>query len=256
MANDSDSLLREVDDELRREQLEKLWKRYNSLILSVAALIVAAVGGYKFLESRRIAASEAAGSEFASALKLDADKKSEEATKAFQAIADSGPKGYAALAKLHLAGDYVKAGKSTEALAAFEALAKDGSSDELLKSYAQLQAASLRLADADFTEIQNRLTPLAVDTGAFKVSARELLGIAAFKAGKLDVARKYLEPLLIDQGASRAIQDRIKVVMASIAEGELAAKAAAAPAAEKPAAAQAAPEQPAAPGSKAEPEKK
>jgi hypothetical protein len=63
MSNESDSLLREVDDELRREQLEKLWKKYSSLILLAAALIVVAVGGYKFLESRRIAAAEAAGSE-------------------------------------------------------------------------------------------------------------------------------------------------------------------------------------------------
>ena len=249
MSNESDSLLREVDDELRREQLEKLWKKYNSLILSVAALIVVAVGGYKILENRRIAAAESAGAEFVSALKFAADKKPEDAAKALQTIADTGPKGYAALAKLHLAGDLVRAGKTDDALKAFEALAKDASSDELLKNYAQLQAASLRLGDADWTEIQNRLTPLAGDTGAFKVSARELLGVAAYKAGKMDEARKYLEPLLIDPSASRAIQDRIKILMTGIAGAEIAAKAGTA--AEKPA-----PAPDAAADKKAEPEKK
>jgi hypothetical protein len=184
-------------------------------------------------------------------LKLDGDKKPDDAAKAFQAIADSGPKGYAALAKLHIAGDLAKAGKTDEALKAFEALAKDASSDELLKSYAQLQAAALRLGDADWTEIQNRLTPLAGDNGAFKISAREMLGIAAYKAGKLDEARKYLEPLLIDQGASRGIQERIKVVMAGIAGAEMAAKATAVAPADKPAAAPQTATEP-----KAEPEKK
>jgi hypothetical protein len=251
MANEGDSLLREVDDELRREQLEKLWKKYSSLIFTAAALIVLGVGGYKFLEHRRIAAAQAAGAEFASAMRLDADKKADEAAKALQAIADSGPKGYAALAQLHIAGNDVKAGKTAEALKVYEALASDATSDELLKSYAQLQAAALRLADADWTEMQNRLTPLAVDKGAFKVSARELLGLAAYKGGKLDEARKYLEPLLIDPTASRAIQDRIKIVMAGIAGSEIAAKAAAGSA---PASPGAAPE----PGAdkKAEPEKK
>ena len=269
MSNESDSLLREVDDELRREQLQKLWERYNTLIVTGAMLIVAAVGGFKFLENRRVSAAQSAGADFSAALRLESDKKSDDAAKAFQAIADTGPKGYAALAKLHVAGEYVKAGKSAEALAAFEALAKDGSSDPLLKSYAQLQAASLRLGEADFTEIQNRATPLAGDDGAFKTSARELLGIAAFKAGKFDEARKYLEPLLIDPTASRPIQERIKVIMAVIAATEV-AKSAAATAPEKsttpaaPAAATdisagatgAAPSAPAEAEKKAEPEKK
>ncbi len=229
MSNEGDSLLREVDDELRREQLQKLWERYNTLIVTGAILIVAAVGGYKFLESRRVSAAQSAGADFSAALRLESDKKSDDAAKAFQAIADSGPKGYAALAKLHVAGEYVKAGKPAEALAAFESLAKDGSSDPLLKSYAQLQAASLRLGEADYTEVQNRLTPLAVDDGAFKTTARELLGVAAFKAGKFDEARKYLEPLLIDPAASRPIQERIKVIMAAIAATEVAKSAAATP---------------------------
>ena len=68
----------------------------------------------------------------------------------------------------------------------------------LLKSFAQLQAASLRLPDADYAEIQNRLTPLAGEDAPFSKSARELLGIAAYKAKNYDDARKYLEPLLID----------------------------------------------------------
>ena len=221
MADDRDSLLREVDEELRREQMQKIWERYNGLILGTAALIVLAVGGYKYLQTARLTAAEAAGAEFAAAIKLDDDKKADEASKAFEKIAQSGPEGYASLAKLHLAGAQAKAGKSVDALATYESLAKDARADELLKSFAQLQAASLRLGEAGFTEIQNRLTPLAGDGGAYKTSARELLGLSAFKAGKLDEARKFLEPLLIDPAASRPIQERVKIVMAQIAAAEV-----------------------------------
>lgn len=247
MTDERDSLLREVDEELRREQMQKFWERYNGAILGAAALIVALVGGYKLMESRRMAAAEAAGAEFAHALRLSDDKKADEATKAFQDIATNGTSGYAALSRLHLAGDQVKAGKNAEALATYEAIAKDGSADDLLKSYAQLQAASLRMGEADFTEIQNRLTPLASDSSAFKVSARELLGIAAFKAGKLDEARKYLEPLLLDPKASPGIQERIKVVMGEIARLEVSSKPSAAepaPAAEAKPAGEAKPAEP------------
>ena len=131
------------------------------------------------------------------------------------------PQDTAALAKLHLAGDQSKAGKIRRSVATYESLAKDPGADDLLKSFAQLQAASLRLPDADYAEIQNRLTPLAGDDAPFGKSARELLGIAAYKAKKYDEARKYLEPLLIDPNASDAIQDRVKVVMADIAAAEV-----------------------------------
>ena len=201
MADDRDSLLREVDEELRREQMQKLWERYNGLILGVAALIVVGVGGYKFLESRRIAAAEAAGAEFAAALQLSEQTKADDATKAFEKIAQSGPAGYAALAKLHVAGAHAKAGRKAEAVAAYQSIINDGAADSLLKNFAQLQIASLKVGDGDFTEQQNWLTPLAGEDSAFKITARELLGLSAFKAGKLDEARKYFEPLLIDPKA-------------------------------------------------------
>ena len=225
MTDDRDALLREVDEELRREQLQKMWERYNGIIIGAAVLFVAAVAGYKFLEHRRIAAAEAAGAEFNSALVLANEAKPDEALKAFEKIAASGPRGYALLAQLHVAGAQAQAGKPEEAVKSFEALASETSADPLLKSFAQLQAASLRMGEADFTEMQNRLNSLAGDTSPFKISARELLGLSAFKAGKYDEARKQLEPLLIDPAAARPLQDRIKVVMAKIAEAEVATPA-------------------------------
>src|ERR1700744_1659539 len=103
MADNDDSLLREVDEELRREQMQRIWQRYNGLILGAATLIVLGVAGYQYLETRRIASEEAGGAKFSAAETLSDDKKKDEAEKAFAAIADSGPAGYAALAKLHLA---------------------------------------------------------------------------------------------------------------------------------------------------------
>jgi hypothetical protein len=116
----------------------------------------------------------------------------------------------------------VKDGKIDDAVATYDELAKTSSADNLLKSFAQLQAASLRMPNADYAEMQNRLTPLAGDDAPFSKSARELLGVAAYKAGKYDEARKYLEPLLLDPGSSPALQERVKIVMSDIATAEVA----------------------------------
>jgi hypothetical protein len=225
MANEHDTLLREVQEEIRREQMEKLWQRYNGLIIAAAAFIILAVAGYKYWETTRIAAENAAGAEYTAAEALSDDKKKPEAEAAFKKLADEGPAGYASLAKLQLAGALVKDGKIDDAIATYDELAKTSRADNLLKSFAQLQAASLRMPNADYAEMQNRLTPLAADDAPFSKSARELLGVAAYKAGKYDEARKYLEPLLLDPASSQALQERVKIVMSDIATAEVAGKA-------------------------------
>lgn len=234
MVDKNDTLLREVDEELRREQMEKLWQRYGSVIVAAAALFVAGVGVYKWMEGRRIAAAEAAGTQFEQALRLSNDKKPDEATKLFETLAKDGPRGYAALAKLQLASQHAGAGRAAEALAAYETLAKDAGADDLLRGFAQVQAASLRAGQADFTEMQNRLNDLVGDASPWRANARELLGLAALKAGKTAEARREFERLLGDRNTPPAVLDRAKIVLGSIIAAETAAKPAPAPAATAP----------------------
>ena len=55
MVDQRDALAREVDEELRREQLMKLWEKYGIFVIGVVVLIILGIGGYKFVEARRIA---------------------------------------------------------------------------------------------------------------------------------------------------------------------------------------------------------
>jgi hypothetical protein len=224
MANQDDGLLREVEEELRRERLEKLWQQYGTYFLAGAVAIVLAVMGYKYWESQRIAAAQTAGARYEDALRLTGEGKQGSAAKEFETLAADGPAGYQALSRLQLAGALLKEGKKTEALAAYEALAGDASADKLLRGFAQLQAASVRLGEADFTEMENRLTPLLGDDSPWRFSARELLGLAAFKAGKTTDVRTILTPLLVDQATPQSIIERTQVIMAEIAAGEIAGK--------------------------------
>ncbi|MEI9900409.1 MAG: tetratricopeptide repeat protein [Hyphomicrobium sp.] len=230
MAQTDDDLLRQVEEELRRERLEKIWKQYGTYILAAAALIVVGVGGYKIWDGRRIAAAQASGETYESALLLLNDKKDGSAEKEFEKLAGDGVGGYRALAQLQLAGLQAKQGKKAEALATYDALASSSNGDVVLREFAQLQAAGLRIGAVDFTEIENRLTPLMTDTGAWRFSARELLGLAAYKAGKTTEARSILTPLFVDQQTPQGIAERAQIIMAEIASGEIAKKAAEAPA--------------------------
>ena len=226
MANQEDGLLREVEEELRRERLEKLWQQYGTYFIAAAVFVVLAVLGYKYWENSRIAAAEKAGAQYQEALTLVTEGKQGSATKEFETLAANGPAGYQALSRLQVAGALAKEGKKAEALASYEAVANDSGADQMLRGFAALQAAAVRLGEADFTEMENRLTPLMADDGPWRYSARELLGLAAFKAGKSSDARTILTPLFVDQSTPQSISERAQIVMAEIAAGEISKKAA------------------------------
>ena len=222
MAEPKDALAREIDEELRREQMLKLWEKYGTYVVGAVVLIVLGVGGFKYIEHRNAQAAEAAGVRFAGALREMAQKKDAEAQKALQDIASTAPAGYAVLARLRLAAADRAAGKTAEAVAAYEAIAKERSIDPLIADYCRLQAAMLRLDSASFTEMQNRLNDLTAASNAWRFSARELLGVAAYKGGNAEEARKQFQQLLADRAVPAGIADRARVMMAILAEAELA----------------------------------
>lgn len=225
MAENQDRLFREVDEELRREQLKKLWDNYGTYILGAAAAIVLGVGGVKWYQASAQAAAEAAGARFERAIEQISTGKSEDARKAMQTIAKGEAQGYAMLAQLALAGDAVKAGKTDTALAAYETVANRVGLDPVVRDYARLQIASLKLDTADFTELQNRLKELTADTSPWRFAARELTGVAALHAGRLDEARKALEPLVVDANAPQGVRERTGALMQMVVEAELARSA-------------------------------
>lgn len=222
MVDKNDSLLREVDEELRREQLEKLWQKYGTYAFVFAALIVVGVGGAKWLEAHRLAAAEKAGASYQQAVAAIAAGKPEDAARALNALSAEGPAGYAQLAELQLAGNALKSGNPAEALKIYERLGSDRSSDRLLQGFARLQAASIRMADADFTEMQNRLNDLIVAESPWRANAGELLGLAAMKAGKTGDARKAFEQVMGERNAPQSVIERTRMFMGNLIAGELA----------------------------------
>ena len=171
------------------------------------------------------AISELLGIEFESAARLAAQGKAQEAHQAFETMIKNAPPGYGALARLRNAGAYAADGKRDEAVTAYDAVSKDSAADPLLRDYATLQAAMLRLDVADWTEMQNRLKDLINDNNAWRAPARELLGLAAMKAGNQDEARKVFEQILADTSVPPSTAERARILMTILTEAALAKSA-------------------------------
>lgn len=220
MADTNDTFLREIKEEMDRERLENIWKRYGTLIVGAGALVVVAVAGFQIWTSMQKRAAYEAGAAYEQALDGVFDKKLDEAEKKFSEIAKDGPPGYAQLAGLQAAATQMEEGKKSEAVAGFEAISKNTSADPLIRGFAALQATALRIGEGDFNEMQNRLNPLIKEGEPWRFNAQELLGVAAVKAGKLEAAKAAFEKILAEPNVPPAMRQRANLRMLQIAGGE------------------------------------
>ena len=216
MVDSNDSFLREVKEEIDRERLENIWKQYGGLIVGAAALILVTVLAVQFWNWSVRQQEEKAGLAYQNALDLVYDKKLDKAVPAFEEIEKDAPAGYAALADLQLAASLLEEGKTAEAQAKYEELAKNSSADALFTGFAQLQAAALQLGKADFTEMENRLNDLIKDENPWRFNAMELLGAAAVGTKQYAKARELFEKILTAENTPPAMRQRANLQMAQI----------------------------------------
>ena len=221
MADRGDVFLREVDEEVRREQLYKLWQRYGLYFVAVALLIVFGVGGVKWWQHRQASISESAGERYEAAARLASTGKSEDVAKAFSSIVGDAPKGYSVLARLRVAGALAASGKPAEALPHYDALAADASVDQILRDYAAVQSAMLRVDSADWEEMEKRLSPLLAATSPWRHMAREVRAFAAVKAGKSDEARKQLDMLLGERTLPPSMVERVQLLLTVLTDQDV-----------------------------------
>lgn len=206
-------LFDEVDEEVRREQLKKLWDKYSIFIIAAAILVVAAVGGwrgYEYLEAQKAAE---AGAAFDAAIELAEQNKSTEAEAAFDKVATTAPAGYRMLARLRAAGE-VAARDPKAAAKMYDELAADRSIGTEQQDLARIRAAGLLLDTETYPNILQRLEAAAKPDATFRHTARELLALSAWRANDTTAARQWLDMIANDGETPSAMRQRAEALQA------------------------------------------
>lgn len=209
-------IFNEVDEEVRRERLQKLWDRYSIYIVGAAVLIVAGIGtwrGYEYWEAKK---AVAAGAAFESALTLSEAGKHMEADAAFAKIATDAPAGYRMLARFRAAAELAQV-KPADAIKAYDDLAADGSLGATLQDLAAVRAGMLMLDKAPFSDMRRRLDPAAEPGRTFRHTARELLALSAWRNHDFTAARRYIDMITTDGDTPPGTRARVDVLSALIA---------------------------------------
>jgi hypothetical protein len=214
----NDEFIREVDEEYRRDRIAQIWKRYNGVIVALAVLVVAGVGGWRYWQHLELTRSQETASRYEEALQLARQDKNDEAEKALSAIAADAHGGYALLSRFRLAAATGQQ-NAEEGAKAFDALAADANVAPVWQDLGRLRAAMLRMDTADAAATRQALEPLATAGNAWRNTARELLGLSGLKAGDMDYAGKWFDEIAADREAPPALRQRLEVYSALVAGG-------------------------------------
>jgi hypothetical protein len=206
-------LFDEVDEEVRREQLKKLWDKYQIYVIGLAFLIIAAVGGwrgYQYLEAKKAAE---AGDAFNKAIELSEQNKHTEAEAAFADLVAKAPSGYRMLARFRVAAE-VAARDPQAAARMFDDLAGDRGIGTEQQELARIRAAGLLLDSASYSDMAQRLEPATVPGATFRHVARELLALSAFRANDSTAARQWLDMIALDAETPPSLRSRAEALQA------------------------------------------
>ena len=208
-------IFHEVDEEVRREQLKKLWDRYSIYLIALVVLIVAGMGawrGYEYWVAKKAAA---AGAEFEAAAALSEQGKQAEAEAAFAKVAAEAPAGYRVLARMRAAGALAQS-KPADAVKAYDELSADASLGTIWQDLAAVRAGLLLVDTAPLADMRRRLDPVAEPTRSFRHTARELLALSAWRNHDVTAARKYLDMIASDAESPIGVRARADVLSALI----------------------------------------
>jgi hypothetical protein len=210
-------IFQEVDEEIRREQLKKLWDKYQNYIIAGIVLILAAVGGWRGYEWWETKKAVESGSAFEEAVALGEAGKHSEAEAAFSKVANEGTAGYRNLARMRAAAE-VAAQDPKNAIAAYERIAGDSSTTPALQDLAGLRAGALLIDQGSFDIARARLEPLSGAGRTFRHSARELLALAAWRSGNTGDARHWFDMILTDAQTPASTRSRVEMLIALVDE--------------------------------------
>jgi hypothetical protein len=209
-------IFHEVDEEVRREQLKKLWDRYSIYLIALAFLIVAGIAGWRGYEYWVAKRAAAAGAAFEAAIALNEQTKYAEAEAAFAKVAADAPEGYRVLARMRAAGALAQI-KPADAIKAYDELAADTSLGTTWQDLAAVRAGMLLVDTASLADMRRRLDPIAEPKRSFRHTARELLALSAWRNHDLAAAKRYLDMIATDAESPIGTRARADVLSGLIA---------------------------------------
>lgn len=211
-------VFREVDEELRRDRAEQLWKKYGTYIVAVALGIVLAVAGLQGWRAYQQSQREKLATQYAAAQDLVESGDTAAGLNAFAAMGEIDAGGYRGLAALREAALRAESGDVPGAIAIWDRLAGDSGLGQGFREVATLLSVMHQMNEGAPAALQARLAPLTGPGQAFRSTALELSAILALRAGDRETARNHYTALADDHEVPTGLRGRATQMLNALQE--------------------------------------
>ena len=212
----SEELIREVDEEVKRDRLQAQLKRYGPIIAAGVVVVIAGVAAGAWWVDSREKRQQQLSDDFAQAAILADEGSLEDALEAFGALADKGDAGYRVLAGLREAALLVEVGDTDAAVAVYDEIVSAKGVASHFRDMAIVLGTLHALDDGDPAALSARLEPLTAENNSWRYSARELTALLAMRTGDNDRAVTLLQTLADDLTAPAGIRARAAELLAAL----------------------------------------
>ena len=195
----NESFIREVNEEIRQEKAKALWGNYGPYLILAAVILVLGTGIYQIYDHWQSSKAGRIGDTLLISFDLSDERNFDEALTKLDDVEKTGFGDYPFLAALRKGAIFMKQGDATKAVAEFDKVAGNKNAPEILRKVAKIRAAYILVDNGSFEDVEKRVKDLATDVDSTRIMARESLGLAAYKAGKMDDARYYFQKI-VDEG--------------------------------------------------------
>jgi len=239
---DSDAFLREVDEELRKEQVGRFVTRYGWWLLAGFIFLLGAVAGWIWWQAREEARAGAEAETLIEALTSMERGNPRAAAPKLNQLSRSDTEGYRAAALFARANAETATGNAPAAIATLRSIVADRSLDQSYRDAALIRQTSLEFDSMTPQAVVQRLRPLARPGSPWLGSAGELVGVAYIRMNRRDLAGPLFGQIARDVTLPDTIRARAAQMASSLGvDVDISAGAAPAPAAQPAPPAQAAP---------------
>lgn len=202
--SDTDSFIDEVTEEVRRDRMFLLLKRWGWVGALAVIVIVGGAGWNEYSKARARAAAENLGDEILAAL----DDNDSAGRAAKLAAVDAGSAGGDAVLKMLTASAQTGAGQNDAAVENLEAVASNGDLPQIYRDIAAFKALTLQMETLAVTDLRQRFEALAQPGAPLRLLAEEQLALIDIAEKDAEAAVTRLQSILQDAEATADLQQR------------------------------------------------
>ena len=204
----SETFLREVDENLRRDRFQDFLKTYGKWLIAAVVLFLAAIGGWIYWQDRQQKQSAEDSERLHKTFTDIAEGRANAAQKSLDELEKSPSDAIRASATLAEAAVALDKNDRNAAIAKYREISEDGSLPQVYRDLGTVRVTALEFDALKPEQVIARLEPLAKAGNPWFGSAGEMTALALLKQGKKAEAGKLFAAVAADKQVPDPIRSR------------------------------------------------